>query len=443
LKLLLATNHPVIDAMVLKLESETGIKELEKTIKYDDLSDWAKPILIVDEVKYRERLIEKAKATKPDIILLYDKLPGAVDISVLLEEIRLEVKNQEGKDTRIIFLTSLEQGSPLLRKAVEHGIWDIISGIDIMPLDIIKRIYESANYSDVARYRHAPPANSEIKRIQEQVEVKERIVVKEVQNIVIREIKEVKRQRINVWWSASGGEGKTTLAASQAYQLAKHTGEKVALLDFKEANPACNYWFNVMPKDTLEIIDSIEKGTLNQNILEKNMAIYSRLENLKIFTGVDLYRINSWGATYFDLIQKSLKYPYIIIDTNPGLFFSGTVSALQSGADTVNVVVEPTYKSIEETNRWLDFMKDKWGIPADCFKIHFNKLSFRTLDEDSLKQGFARYNIGGVYKYNDSVIEALNKGVPIVKGFENLLDDSVFSEQADKKKSNILSFLKR
>lgn len=442
MRLLLATNHPVIDAIILKLESDAGIKELEKTIKSNDLSDWVKPILIVDEVKYRERLIEKAKVTKPDVILLYDKLPGVVDISILLEEIRLEVKNQEGKDTRIIFLTSLEQGSPLLRKAVEYGIWDIISGIDIMPVDIIKRIYEPANYSDVARYKHAPAANSEIKRVQEPVEVKERVVVKEVQNIVIREIKEVKRQRINVWWSASGGEGKTTLASSQAYQLATNTGEKVALLDFKEANPACNYWFNVLPKDTLEIIDAIEKGTLNQNILEKNMATYSRLENLKIFTGVELYRINSWGATYFDLIQKTLKYPYIIIDTNPGLFFSGTVSALQSGADTVNVVVEPTYKSIEETNKWLDFMQDKWGVPKDCFRIHLNKLSFRTLDEGTLRKGFTRYNIGGVYKYNDSVIEALNKGVPIVKGFQDLLDGIVFSEQVNRRKSKILSFLK-
>lgn len=444
MKLLLATNHQVIEEMILKLESESGIKELEKSLEYEGLSTWAKPILIVDEVKYRERLIEKAKATRPDVILLYDKLPGVVDLSILLEEIRLEVKNEEGKDTRIIFLTSLEQGSPLLRKAIEHGIWDIISGIDIMPIDILKRIYEPANYSDVARYKLASEPVNEIKRVvQEPVEVKERVVVKEVQNVVIREIKEVKRQRINVWWSASGGEGKTTLAASQAYQLAKTTGEKVALLDFKEANPACNYWFDVMTKDTLEIIDAIEKGTLTQNVLEKSMATYSRLENLKIFTGVDLYRINSWGPAYFDIIQKTLKYPYIIIDTNPGLFFAGTVSALQSGADTINVVVEPTYKSVEETRRWLEFIRDKWGVPVDCFKIHFNKLSFRTLDEDTLKQGFTRYNIGGVYKYNDSVIEALNKGVPIVKGFENLLDDSAFYEQADKRKSNILSFLKR
>jgi len=187
----------------------------------------------------------------------------------------------------------------------------------------------------------------------------------------------------------------------------------------------------------------MEKGMLTQNILEKNMATYSRLENLKIFTGIDLYRINSWGAAYFDLIQKALKYPYLIIDTNPGLFFTGTVSALQSGADTINVVVEPTYKSVEETCRWLDFMQDKWGIPESSFRIHLNKLSFRSLDEDTLRKGFNRYRIGGVYKYNDAVIEALNKGIPVVKGFERVLDDIVFANQADKRKSNILSFLKQ
>lgn len=442
LRLLMATNHPAIDSIILKLESDSGIKELEKSLKHDGITNWAKPIMIVDEVKYRERLIEKAKAVKPDVILLYDKLPGAVELELLLEEIRLEVKNEDDKDTRIIFLTSLDQGSTLLRKAVELGVWDIVSGSDIGPIDILKSIYEPGNYSDVARYKLAPEPENQIKRAPAISEIKERVIEKPVEKVVIREIKEVKRQRIITWWSASGGEGKTTLAASQAYQLAKNTGEKVALLDFKEANPACNYWFNVMPKDTLEIIDAIEKGTLNQSILEANMVAYSKMENLKIFTGIDLYRISSWGAEYFDLVQSNLKYPYIIIDTNSGLFFSGTVSALQN-SDTINVVVEPTYKSIEETIRWIEFIIEKWGIPQEYFRIYFNKLSFRTLDENVLRKGFEQYPIGGVYKYSDSVIEALNKGIPIVKGFENLIDDIIFFKAAEKRKNNVLSFLKR
>lgn len=442
MKLMLATNHPVIDAMILKLEDEAGIIELERSLKHDGLAKWAKPILIVDEIKYRERLIEKGKASRPDVLVLYDKLPGTIEMEILLEEIRLEVKNEESKDTRIIFITSLEQGSPLLRKAVELGVWDIIAGTDVRPIDIIKRIYEPGNYSDAARFKLAPEAGNQIKRAPVISEIKERVVEKEIEKLVIREVKEVKRQRIITWWSASGGEGKTTLAASQAYQLAKTTGEKVALLDFKEANPACNYWFNIIAKDSLEIINAIEKGCLNQNILEENIVTYTKAPNLKIFTGVDLYRINAWGAEYFDLLQSTLKYPYIIIDTNAGLFFSGTVSALQ-GADTISVVVEPTYKSIEETLRWIDFIHDKWGVPKEYFKIYFNKLSFRTLDEDTLKKGFSQYHIGGCYKYSDSVIEALNKGNPVVKGFENLTDGIVFSENSMKKTNNILSFLKR
>lgn len=444
MRLLMATCHTILDPLLFKLESEAGIKELERILEYDGLSSWAKPILIVSEVKYRGRLIEQAKATKPDVVLLYDKLRGEEELSVLLEELRTEVKNEQGQDTRVIFLTSLEQGEPLLRKAVELGIWDIISGSDISPVEIIKHIYKPANFSDAARYKLAPELKEEpLRRLnQAQTEVKEKVVIKEVQNLVIREVKEVKKQIVSVWWSASGGEGKTTLAASQAYQLARNTGEKVALLDFKEANPACNYWFNVPQKDTLEIIDAIEKGTLNQSIIEENLVIYPKLENLKIFTGVDLFRMESWGAEYFDKIQRTLNYPYIIIDTNPGLFFSGTVSALQSGADTINVVVEPTYKSISETTRWLEFMQNKWGIPADNFTIHFNKLSFRTLDGDTLKKAFEKYKIGGIFQYSDSVIELLNKGTPATKGFEKLLDNTIFTS-VDKKKSGFLSFLKR
>ena len=442
MRVLLAVNHPEIESLIECLESEKRIKEVSKTLR-EDITSWAKPITIVDQAAYRERLIEKAKATRPDVIMLYDKLPGMVDLELLLEEIRLEIKNEEGQDTRIIFLTSLDQGSPLLRKAVELGVWDIISGKDIRLIDIIKSIYQPGNYSDVARYKLAPESNSSVRRtpiVSEVIDKPE--APKEIEKLVIREIKEVKRQRIVTWWSASGGEGKTTLAASQAFQLAKSTGENVALLDFKEANPASHYWFNLMPVDSIKIINAIEKGCLNQNFLEEHLLTYSKLPNLKIFSGIDLYRINSWGPEYFDLLLSSLKYPYIIIDTNAGLFFSGTVSAIQ-GSEVINVVVEPTYKSIEESNRWVDFMKEKWGVPKECFNIHFNKLSFRTLDEDTLRKGFAPYNIGGVYRYNDSVIEALNKGMPVVRGFENLANDLVFSKGAEKKRTNILAFLKR
>lgn len=250
---------------------------------------------------------------------------------------------------------------------------------------------------------------------------------------------EVKQQRIIAWWSASGGEGKTTLAVSQAYQLAKTTGENVALLDFREANPACHYWYNLIPEDSIEIINVIEKGCLNQKILEDNMLTYSELPNLKIFTGVDLYRFSSWSPKYFDLLLGTLKYPYIVVDTNAGLFFSGTISAIQ-GADIISVVVEPTYKSIKESNRWIDFIKDKWGVPQDKFRIHFNKLSFRTLDEETLRKGFAPYKIGGAYKFNDSVTESLNKGVPATKGFDSLTEGLVFSKGVGNRKTNMLAF---
>ena len=137
MKIFLAVNHPEIESALEKLESEKGIKELGKSIGLEGLSHWAKPILIVDEAMYRERLIEKARAAEPDVLILYDKLPGVIDLDILLEEIRLEVKTSEQKDTRIVFLTSLEQGAPLLRKAVELGIWDIISGKDILLIDLI------------------------------------------------------------------------------------------------------------------------------------------------------------------------------------------------------------------------------------------------------------------------------------------------------------------
>jgi Mrp family chromosome partitioning ATPase/CheY-like chemotaxis protein len=286
---LLATNHSQIDSLIEKLESEKGIKELEILLREEGLSRWAKPLLIVDQAMYRERVLEKAKAAKPDLILLYDKLPGSVDLELILEELRLEVRNSQERDTRIVFLTSLEQGSTLLRKAVEIGIWDIISGKEIRPLELIQRIYNPANYSEAARFKLAPDNRTKYQLIPQYIE-KEKVVevplIKEKEVVRIVKEKELVRvggtnaskEAVLVW--SPYESGKTFLAVNLAVALSK-MGLRVALMDTDPVNRSLESFFSLEKEERYVFIKALKERRKSPEIL-KNCPTYKK--RLRLFT---------------------------------------------------------------------------------------------------------------------------------------------------------------
>jgi len=287
LKVFLAVNHPEIESVFEKLESEKGIKELEKSIGVEGLSRWAGPLLIADQAMYRERLVEKAKAAEPDVVILYDKLPGLIDLDILLEEIRLEVKNSAQKDTRIIFLTSLEQGAPLLRKAVELGVWDIVSGKDILLIDLIKSIYQPANYSDVAHFRLASDNKSQVKFIPRYVE-KEKIVEVPVE-VKVKEIVEKteyvrvgtisgNRETVLIWSPLESG--KTFLSVNIAVALAK-MGLRTVLIDADTTNRSVENYFLQAKEEKYGFIKALKNHYAAEEIFHE-CHIYKK--NLTVLT---------------------------------------------------------------------------------------------------------------------------------------------------------------
>lgn len=289
LRLMLATNHYQVDSIIEKLESEKGIKELEALLNEEGLSRWAQPLLIVDQAMYRERVIEKAKSAKPDVILLYDKLPGTVDLELILDELRLEVRNGQDRDIRIVFLTSLEQGSTLLRKAVEIGIWDIVSGNDIRPIEIIKRIYNPANYSDAAHYKLAPDDGTKYKLIPKYVE-KEKVrqvpVIQEREVIRIVEKKEYVtvgktkafKETVLVW--SPFETGKTLLAVNLATVMA-NMGFKTALIDTDLEKRSLENYFNLKNDERYAFLKALKEKRKCLDML-KSCHVYKN--KLKLFT---------------------------------------------------------------------------------------------------------------------------------------------------------------
>lgn len=239
------------------------------------------------------------------------------------------------------------------------------------------------------------------------------------------------------WWSACGGEGKTTFAVSQGYQLAK-AGYKVALLDFSEVNPGCAKTLALKIKDVMPVYNAIENNILNENLLESYMAIYN--DKLRIFTGVGLDRFEVFQPWHFEAMVDCLKtYDYIIIDTNPGIFFSGTLTGIRK-AEIINMVVEPTYRSIKCSLKMIDFVNSRWNINREAFKIFVNKIDLGGLPKNKIKKIFNEIEISGFFKYNKDVIAASNTGIPFI--LEGLLQNAGINKNLSQER-RFLNFFKR
>lgn len=352
MRILLATHRQEIDSLIEKLENEKSIKELEKILKAEGMSRWARPLFIVDSALYRERLIEKALKAKPDVILLYDKLPGAIELDLLLEEIRLEVKNQAGHDTRVILLTSLEQGAPLLRKAVEIGVWDIISGQDIHPLDIIRQIYHPANYSAVAHLRLAPTDKGQIKLIPQYVE-KEKIVEVPVEKEVyikeiIREKQYVKvgtarglKESVLVWSSYQAG--KTFLAVNLAAALAG-MGLKTVLVDTDWEGSGLESHFLLEREERFVLLKALKgPGDLEQvlagaHVYRKNLTVLSLPMGKKELPEVSMEEF----LLFYDSLR--VKYDFLVLDGCRNIHSPLTQAAMKVASRVLVVVTQDLFR---------------------------------------------------------------------------------------------------
>ena len=391
----------------------TGIASLEQELKVLLEKDHQ-----VAEIYYRE-----ADIPAGEVLVLSPHLQGETELLDL-------VYNLRQMETRIVLLAGDLVPAEVWR-AFNLGVYDILFD-PVKVRDIVEAVQFPKKFKDVSEML----ARRGIKEQQA-------VAVREVEKIVVKEVKKVTRQEIHTWWSAGGGEGKTTLAVSQAVQLARVTGEKVALLDFKEATPGCSWCLDIAPYDVMPVYDAIERGCLTPGILEENLAECPRLSNLKVFTGVRLDRMGIFLEKHFSAIIEALRsYPYVIVDTNPGIFFAGTAAGLRK-ADRINMVLEPTYRSLAEALPVLDFVCRNWGIKREQVRVYVNKMHFRGLDPETIRTGLKGLEVGGYFSYNPGVMENLNKGVPVVSGFEALLQGVDLPGKGGSGRKGFLSLFRR
>lgn len=121
-----------------------GHESFEKYLK-----DSVKNHIFVGEISYREAVVSNCLATNPDILIVRETLPGALNILELVYEIR-----QKCYGTRIIFISKERKvGDPLLSELVSLGVFDILTTNPIKITDLIAVIEKPNSFADVSFYR--------------------------------------------------------------------------------------------------------------------------------------------------------------------------------------------------------------------------------------------------------------------------------------------------
>lgn len=384
------------EGMRVKILLATGIEKFEKRLK-DELVSLGYD---VTEGYYREMDMSGF-----DTVVLSPALPGERDMVDLVYSLR-------ERDIRVILLAGTMGGSEL-KQIVNMGVYDILFD-PVRCADVIDILRNPKTFRDVASLVVSGEDDDGVE--DEDGKGKE-------ERIVLKEVRTVTRQQVVTWWSASGGEGKTTLAVAQAYLLARETKEKVALLDFSEVTPHCSWYLGLEPYDPMQLYDAIEKGELGVETLEESMVMHPKIPNLRVFTGVPFGRHENFKIEHYTAIIDALTtYPYVVIDTNPSVFFASSYAALRK-ASVVNVVVEPLYRALYDAREMIDFIVKTWKIPREILRVYVNKMCFEGLDLDTIRSGLNGVEIAGVVKYDPKVMNALNSGRPYTKGMEVLLKD--------------------
>ncbi|PKM86607.1 MAG: hypothetical protein CVU87_11620 [Firmicutes bacterium HGW-Firmicutes-12] len=378
MKVLLATNHPAIENIVEKLESKAGIRELEKSLQEYGLSQWAMPITIVDEAKYREAVIDRARLTKPDVILLYDKLPGTIELDLLIEELRLEIRNENGKDTRVIFLTSLAEGAKILRKAVEIGIWDIISGKDIMPIEIIRRIYEPCNYSDVAHFKLAGDMKNQVKFVPRYIEKEKIIEVSVEKEVRVKEIVKEKeyvrigngkgiKETILVW--SPYETGKTFVAVNLAVALSRK-GLKTVLIDTDLENSSLHTFFDMKKAERYAYIKCLKERSDAETVLNRAFKYNKNLYVLSLPIGKA--EIPETNDEEFALLYDGLRREcdIFVIDSCRNLESPLSKSAFKLASCVILPVTQDANRASAIRVKLKELVQQ--GIPLNKFELILN-----------------------------------------------------------------------
>lgn len=218
--------------------------------------------------------------------------------------------------------------------------------------------------------------------------------------------------RIITIYSNKGGIGKTTIATNLATELAKNTGNKVALIDLNLQLGDISTFFNLNP--------NFDVAYVIKNLIDKNedtlLRAFEKYKNSNLYILSDptyIEHAESITPQQIENLFLALKkvFPYIIVDMSSNIDENSLKILDQSDWILFTTIVN--IPAIRNAQRCLNLFRSR-RYPADKVKIILN----RYMENDEINTEDIENTLGEkiyckIPNNYFSIMEAINKGVPV------------------------------
>ncbi len=220
--------------------------------------------------------------------------------------------------------------------------------------------------------------------------------------------------------SPTGGCGKTFFATNMAYELAAHSGKRVALLDLDLQFGEVSTALRLRPAHTISDLMArrLEVGD-DEGAHELRAFMTHHSSGIEVLAApsdpADADAITSPDVSW--LIQAAqAAYSYVIVDTPPAL--TEEVLAAFDLSDSLVVMATLDLPSVKNLGVFLSTL-DRLKVPAEGISLLLNKAESDVGLSPAEVQRLFRQEFVGVLPYSKEVSRSVNAGRPVLESAGN------------------------
>lgn len=213
-------------------------------------------------------------------------------------------------------------------------------------------------------------------------------------------------------YSNKGGIGKTTIATNLAVELAKTTGDKVALIDLNLQIGDVSTFLNLNP--------SFDVAYVIKNLIDKKedtlISAFEKFKNTNLYVLSDpnyIEQSESITPQQIEDLFKALKkvFPYIVVDMSSNID-QNSLKILDK-SDMVLFTTIVNIPAIRNAQRCLNLFRSR-RYPESKVKIVINRfMENDEINSDDIEIALGEKIYWKVPNNYFSIMESINKGIPV------------------------------